>query len=484
MRRLSLLVGSLVLTLGCGSDAFTAHPDVVAEAAGQTLSAERVAEILSSVKGIPMSAEAATFVGSLWADYTLFAQAVADDALETDSATVHEVMWREIAELTAGHWFDSLVAKRAVVTPATIDSVYAVDSVRVMQHVLVRLDGPVTADQRAAARRKIENVLSRANGGADFGALALQFSEDPAAQADSGFLPPSPRGAFVASFDSAAWLLGPGEISGIVATNFGFHVIRRANPEQAKQRLERYVGPMLVPAMERQYYAELDSIFDLQVVGNAAGKARDAMANLTKASRNNSKIVNFNDGSVTVAEFARWLQADVANPIEGPPKLEQMRALPDSILSAGVEQLAGRYLFLREAERAGVSITPEEWQMVSAEFRAQVDSLTATIGLVPDVIDPAATQADRRRAAAIRVDTFFDRMVKGETQVRLLPGMLTWALRETRPASVNPAGVQHAIALAQARAANDSSGTPTTPSRPQLEPAPGGPPISEGAGTP
>src|SRR5690606_32667909 len=107
----------------------------------------------------------------------------------------------------------------------------------------------------------------------------------------------------------------------------------------------------------------------------------------------------------------------------------------------GIHQLASRYLFLREAERAGVSITADEWQMISEAFTAQIDTLKVTIGLGSDVIDPAAPLADRRRAAALRVDAFFDKMVKGEAQVRLLPGMLTWTLREKTGAKVNPAGV-------------------------------------------
>ncbi len=485
MRRLSLLVGLLVLSLGCDGDAFSAHPDVVAEAAGQTLSAERVAEILTSVKGIPVTAEAATFVGSLWADYTLFANAVAEGELETDSATIHEAMWRDVAEFTAGHWFDSLIATRATPSQERIDSAYAVDSVRVFQHVLIR---PATNDDagRAAARRAINGVLAEARGGTDFGELALEHSQEQAAQADSGFLPAAPRGAFVAAFDSAAWLLAPGQISGVVATNFGFHVIRRATEAQAKERLGKLLISQMVPAMEQAYYEELDSIFELKLAGGAVGKARGALANLAGSADDGSRLVGFNDGELTVGAFARWIQADVANPIQGPQNLEAMRKLPDSTLELGIHQTASRYLFLREAQRAGITVTPDEWQMISEAFSSQLDTLKATIGLGPDVIDPAAPEADRKRAAALRVDAFFDKMVTGEAQVRLLPGMLTWTLREKYGAKVNPAGVQHAVALANVRNGGDSSGTPTGPGQaPQvITPAPGGPPINEGAETP
>src|SRR5690606_31190243 len=263
-RRLSLLVGSLVLTLGCSGDAFTAHPDVVAEAAGQSLSAERVAEILTSVKGIPVTAEAANFVGNLWADYTLLAQAIADGTLETDSATIHGAMWRDVAEFTAGHWFDSLIVERASPSTEQIDSIFRADSVRVFQHVLIRPQGS-GASERAEARRAADRVLAQARSGTDFGVLALQNSQEPAAQADSGFLPLAPRGAFVPAFDSAAWMLAPGQISSVVETNFGYHVIRRATEEQARVRIANHLTSQMVPEMEQAYYAELDSTFSLRL---------------------------------------------------------------------------------------------------------------------------------------------------------------------------------------------------------------------------
>lgn len=478
MRRTLWLAGSLVVSLGCG-DSFNAHPDVAAEAAGQTLSAERVAEILTSVKGVTVNPEAANFVANLWVDYTLFAQAVADNSLEADSATVHHAMWRDIAEFTAGHWFDTLIARRATPTPEKIDSVYQLDSVRVVQHVLVSVDGNATAAQRAAARRKIDNALARIRGGANFGTVAMEVSDEPAAQADSGFLPASPRGAYVAPFDSAAWLLGPGEVSGVVVTSFGLHVIRRADEAQAKQRLEQYVTGALVNPMHEAYYAELDSIYELKLAGNAVPMVRDALNDLGKAGKSGKKLVSFKDGEVTVGEFARWMQAEFANPVEGPQQIESAKQLPDSTLEMGVKQLAQRYLFLREAERANVTVTPEEWTQIQQAFTSQVDTLKAAIGLGPDVIDPNANEADRRRAAAIRVDTFFDRMTTGESRLRLLPGMLTWTLRARTSSHVNPAGVQQAVALAAAKVGADTTGGPTG-APPALAPAPGGPPVMGG----
>jgi hypothetical protein len=487
MRRLSWLAVVVFVVTGCKGSAFSAHPDVAAEAAGQTLTAERVAEILTSVKGVQVNAEAANFVASLWTDYTLFAQAVATDELTTDSSMVANAMWKDIAEFTAGHWFDTLIARRATMTPAALDSAYALDSVRVFQHVLVTVDPTATDAQRTAARRKADGILAEARRGANFGAIVLRDSDEPAAQADSGFLPVSPRGAFVAAFDSAAWLLEPGAISDVVVTSFGFHVIRRADEAQAKQRLGSWLEPRLVSQMEQGYYAELDSTHQLELARNATVLAKEALADLNRAGRNNRKLISFRDGSFSVADFARWIRADVSDPVQGPQQLAQLQQIPDSQLQLGLRQMGQRYLFLREAERNNVSITAEEWTMIRDHFVAQVDSLKLAIGLTPDVIDPNAPEEDRRRAAALRVDGFFDRMTSGESRMRVLPGMLAWTLRDRGEGQVNPAGVQHAVALAEARVGADSAGATaggdTAAGPAPIRPAPGGPPVGE-PGTP
>jgi hypothetical protein len=98
------------------------------------------------------------------------------------------------------------------------------------------------------------------------------------------------------------------------------------------------------------------------------------------------------------------------------------------------------------------------------------------------VIDPNANEGDRRRAAAIRVDTFFDRMTTGESRLRLLPGMLTWTLRARTESRVNPAGVLHAVALAEAQTGADTAAMGDAP--PVIAPAPGGPPVSGGTDQP
>lgn len=92
------------------------------------------------------------------------------------------------------------------------------------RHILFRVGPDASAAQREAAREKAVAAHQRAMAGEDFAALAVELSEGPNASkgGDLGF---TARGQMVKSFDDAVWVLGVGEISGVVESDLGYHVI-------------------------------------------------------------------------------------------------------------------------------------------------------------------------------------------------------------------------------------------------------------------
>ena len=99
-------------------------------------------------------------------------------------------------------------------------------------HILVAYKGsrsaaPNITRTKDQARKRAEDALKKAKAGKDFAALAKEYSDDPGSGAKGGDLGTFPRTMMVKPFGDAAFALKPGEISGIVETDFGFHVIKR-----------------------------------------------------------------------------------------------------------------------------------------------------------------------------------------------------------------------------------------------------------------
>jgi hypothetical protein len=100
-------------------------------------------------------------------------------------------------------------------------------------HLLVQYKGSERADKsitrsKDEARKLANEALAKAKKGQDFAAVVGQYSDEPGAKARGGALPKFGRSsAFDQTFKDAAFKLKPGELSPVVETKFGFHVIKR-----------------------------------------------------------------------------------------------------------------------------------------------------------------------------------------------------------------------------------------------------------------
>lgn len=94
------------------------------------------------------------------------------------------------------------------------------------RHILIKAEESASAEAKAEVRKKIEQLLARARKGEDFAALARDHSEDSGSAKKGGDLGFNPKGRMVKPFDDAQFALKPGEISDVVSSNFGFHVIK------------------------------------------------------------------------------------------------------------------------------------------------------------------------------------------------------------------------------------------------------------------
>src|SRR5918997_615847 len=475
MYRRTKLFSLLFLSAGLSAceksrDLFSAHADVAAEAGNQKLPAERLGQILSTGKGIKPSHETATLVSNIWIDYALFAQAAAENKLPADSAGIAQVVWPELAELRGSHWHDTLMARRSKFSPGAADSVYKADQVRLLQHILFRVEPNAVPAARNAARRKATDALARVKRGSDFGTLASQLSEDPGSKADRGFLPPSPKGKFVTAFDSAGWTLAPGAVSGVVETPFGYHIIKRPDPDAARERITTYLAQSAGTRLDSIYMDSLAQTKQIKVARGAAADMRAAGEDPEKARKSKKTLVTFKGGELTLAEFMRWVQA------LPPQYVAQLKQADDSMLTQFAKILTQNVLLLRQADSAGINVTADEWQGLQARYRTQLDTLRSEMGLADASLDSSVAGADRSKVAEMKLEQYFDRLVAGKMRLRPIPSALATVLRERSTYKVHDAGINEAVEIAQAatrKADSASAGKGPMKQAPGPAPIPG-----------
>lgn len=486
MRRNMMLVAVVaVLTGGCG--AFSAHSDVIEEAAGQQFTAQRLADILTRIRQ-PMAYDTKTggFVTEFWTDMTLFSQAVAQNKLVTDSALVADAMWPTIAEATATRWIDTVLSRRAKITDAAIDSAYNAGQLRVVQHILFKADSGGPKEVKEIAKRKADAMLAQLKGGASFSKMAVENTEDDGSKADSGYYPPKPRGTWMPTFDKSIWSLNPGEMSGIVTTPFGYHILRRPTVRESARLWRDTLSRKAAEPIIKAYYEELAKEYEVKLDGSAVPKMRAALDDLLGHAKDNGTLTTYKGGSFTTGDFVHWIHAATADPSQAADRLQQLRTAPDSVFKDVAKTMTQSALLLREAEKNKVTLTPVEWKQMQTGFAEAIDTLKATLGLVPPAFDAKMSESERSKFAGKKVDQYFDDLVGQKKPLRPLPGTLRATLRARFTTKFSPAALQRGLDLAKAKHSADSAkeaGAGANPAEAAplpgaIKPAPGGPPVT------
>src|SRR5436190_13380913 len=123
-------------------------------------------------------------------------------------------------------------------------------------HILIGTRDPETNkdlpdDKKAAKRKLAEDLLKRARAGEDFAKLAKQYSDDPGSK-DKGGEYQFPRGQMAPEFEAAAFSLKTNEVSDIVTTQYGYHIIKLSEKIPAKKVELAKVVPELKDYLTQQ----------------------------------------------------------------------------------------------------------------------------------------------------------------------------------------------------------------------------------------
>lgn len=149
-----------------------------------------------------------------------------------DAATAENVLKRELKVTVT----DDDIKKEYTSHPSQFEQP---EMVRASHILLMTVDpnsptrAELTKEQKDAKRKKMEDLLKRARAGEDFAKLAKEYSEDPGSK-DKGGEYTFPHGQMVPEFDAAAFSLKTNQVSEIITTQYGYHIIKLSEKSPAR----------------------------------------------------------------------------------------------------------------------------------------------------------------------------------------------------------------------------------------------------------
>ncbi len=177
------------------------------------------------------------------------------------------IIGKEATEADAKKFYDENIDK--VTIPADGEKTLRAS------HILIMVDAKATDADKEAAAKKAEEVLAKVKADpASFEKLAAEVSDCPSGKQSGGDLGPFEPERMVPEFSQAAAALKPGEISNVVKTQFGYHIIRRNAPQGAKvipfaEVKERIVTMLNMKAKQeafKTYVEKLEKDYEIKIL--------------------------------------------------------------------------------------------------------------------------------------------------------------------------------------------------------------------------
>jgi peptidyl-prolyl cis-trans isomerase SurA len=194
-------------------------------------------------------------------------------------------------------------------------------------HILIRLDKDAKAEDTLKAYQKISEIKSKFEEGQSFEALAREYSEDPSAKSNNGLLGWFTAFQMVYPFESAAFETGIGELSPIVRTQFGYHIIKVNDKRETLGRIKiAHIMKRFPP--QASYEDSLNTEKAINEIYNRLNSGEDWFILATKESEdlstkdNGGSLPWFGAGnlpaSMESAAFELNEKGDISKPVKSP----------------------------------------------------------------------------------------------------------------------------------------------------------------------
>ena len=263
----------LALALGaCEGGGGPSSEGVLARAGGHELQAATAAEILAPQPQLPAQPQVVQALADLWTQYYLLALAAVEDTT-LSNVDVSPLVRRQVEGELVAQLRGQVIQVDTSFTEEELRARYEVElpGGRVRgRHILLLYPEGATPAQEDSVRALAESLRSRILEGESFEALAQEYSQDAGTAESGGDLGSFGKGEMVPPFEEAAFGLEAGEISDVVETAFGLHIIRvdeRIVPpfEESREQFRTQLRNQLVMQAESTYVAGLMEADGLEV---------------------------------------------------------------------------------------------------------------------------------------------------------------------------------------------------------------------------
>jgi peptidyl-prolyl cis-trans isomerase C len=188
--------------------------------------------------------------------------------LTKQNTSLEQLREDTLADLRVTKMLETEVNGKVSVQPQDVSTFYEQNPDKFKQgervrasHILIRTPEKADEKTKETAKAKATEVLTQVKGGKDFGELAKNYSQDPGSAANGGDLGYFVKGQMVGPFEQVAFVLKPGDVSDIVETPFGYHIIKVADRQPARTVPIDEVKPQIEQFLQNQQRQQATEAF-------------------------------------------------------------------------------------------------------------------------------------------------------------------------------------------------------------------------------
>ncbi len=428
-----LMMGAVLLTTACDSGGW------VAKAGPYTLTADDFAEIVVDWQYFQLREDEVERWAHRWVEWTLFADRIARGDSLADSATVYEAVWPEVHELLFQVFQEQILADSVPTSAEIVDSVYSAGTYRLIYHILLRSLPGATEAERRRTEAAMRAIRGRLMAGASF-AEENEHTEDTWTAERNGSLGVIARGAMAPAFDSVAFALAPGAISGVFETEFGYHVAWRPVLDDVREEFTEGYRGLRIAEVDSVFQADLFDRYELVFADEALEITRAASRDPLKVLTSREVIATYRDETFTVEDLIRRMR------MEPPDWRNDMQTGADDRVRFQLEQVILRELVTQAARDAGATLTPALDAELRFGHKQNVADVVENMQL-DRFIDPDASETEIRRIVEAAVRDHFVQFAGGQRIPRFVPTFLSDKLRRDASWRVSSRGVTAVVDL-------------------------------------